>query len=297
MKSGIPSLNSLVIFEKAASLLCFKTTAESLYITAPAVSHQIRTLEKDLGVPLFKRLNRSVELTEAGELYYKQIAPAMIQLRDATSQVSTARSEKFFRINCIPFIASSVLIPNIRQFMNQHVDLNVDIKSLPSGEGLESGAVSAEIRLHNDENPALHYEKLVDVQVSPICSNDYLKLHQDICTDLSGHCLIKLPSKTNVWNLWSNKFKTEIRKIDEVLVDNYQSVLSAVHSNMGIGMGYFSNSFDLYKGMDVVELFPNSHYKLGDLYLVYSKYNAKKPEFNDFKNWLLTLFKADIPGN
>jgi len=297
MKSGIPSLNSLVIFEKAASFLCFKTAAESLYITAPAVSHQIRTLEKDLGTPLFKRLNRAVELTEAGELYYKSIAPAMTLLRNATSQVSAVRSERFFRINCIPFIASSVLIPNIRRFMDQHVDLNVGFKYLPSGEGLEEGVVSAEIRLHNDGNPALHYEKLVSIQVSPICSADYLKLHRNIRTDLSGHCLIKLPSKTDIWNLWSNKFKVDIRETDEVLVDYYQSVLAAVNSNMGVGMGYFSSEFNLYKEQKVVELFPNKPYELGDLYLVYSKVNAQKPEFNDFKNWLLALFQTDIPDN
>jgi len=297
MKSGIPSLNSLVIFEKAAILLCFKTAAESLYITAPAVSHQIRSLENDLGVLLFKRLNRAVELTQAGELYYKSIAPAMTLLRNATSKVSVAQSERFFRVNCIPFIASRVLIPNIHRFMDQHLDLNVDIKSLPSGEGLEDGAVSAEIRLHNDGNPALHYEKLISIQASPICSTAYFNQHQDICVDLSGHRLVKLSSKTDIWNLWSNKFKTDICETDEVLVDNYQSVLAAVNSNMGIGMGYFSNLFDLYKEQNVVDLFPNSHYKFGDLYLVYSKGNVEKPEFNDFKNWLLALFHTDISDN
>ena len=64
MASRLPSLNVLTEFEAAARHLSFKDAAEEICISSPAVSHQIKVLEKQLGVLLFKRLNRALELTQ-----------------------------------------------------------------------------------------------------------------------------------------------------------------------------------------------------------------------------------------
>jgi LysR family transcriptional regulator, glycine cleavage system transcriptional activator len=58
-----PPLNALRAFEAAARLLSFKKAAKELYVTPGAVSHQVKLLEDHLGVALFRRLTRALELT------------------------------------------------------------------------------------------------------------------------------------------------------------------------------------------------------------------------------------------
>ena len=63
----LPPLNALKAFESAGRHMSFSRAAEELHVTPAAISHQIKSLESDLGVKLFRRLNRSLRLTEAGQ--------------------------------------------------------------------------------------------------------------------------------------------------------------------------------------------------------------------------------------
>ena len=66
MNQRLPSLKALRAFEAAGRHLSFTHAAQELHVTPAAVGHQVKTLEEDLGVKLFKRMNRSVVLTRAG---------------------------------------------------------------------------------------------------------------------------------------------------------------------------------------------------------------------------------------
>lgn len=80
------SLRQLDIFCKVAQKKSFSKAAASVYLTQPTVSEHISTLEKLLGVRLFDRVGRQVELTRAGELYYSY-AKKIIDLRGEAQQV------------------------------------------------------------------------------------------------------------------------------------------------------------------------------------------------------------------
>ncbi len=67
MARNLPPLNSLRAFEAAARHLSFTKAAEELHVTPAAISHQIKALEEQLGVPLFRRLTRALRLTQAGQ--------------------------------------------------------------------------------------------------------------------------------------------------------------------------------------------------------------------------------------
>ena len=67
MERHLPPLNALRAFEAAARHLSITRAAEELHVTPAAVSHQVKGLEAYLGVQLFKRANRSLLLTDAGE--------------------------------------------------------------------------------------------------------------------------------------------------------------------------------------------------------------------------------------
>ena len=79
MRKKIPSTAALLAFESAARHESFTRAAEELALTQSAICRQIGALEDFLGVPLFRRTRRGVQLTEAGLSYSRQIAP---RLRD-----------------------------------------------------------------------------------------------------------------------------------------------------------------------------------------------------------------------
>ncbi|MEM9969579.1 MAG: LysR family transcriptional regulator, partial [Pseudomonadota bacterium] len=90
MPDRLPPLTALRAFEAAARHMSFAKAAEELSVTPAALSFQIKSLEEHLGEPVFRRLNRAVELTEAG----RTLAPG---LKDAFERMQGAWREKCHR--------------------------------------------------------------------------------------------------------------------------------------------------------------------------------------------------------
>ena len=89
-RSDLPRLELLRSFESAARLLSFTLAANELSVTQSAVSRQIQQMEEGLGVPLFERRHRSLELTAAGRLMQRTVVDCLERLRDATASVRSA---------------------------------------------------------------------------------------------------------------------------------------------------------------------------------------------------------------
>ena len=87
MNTRLPSLNGLRAFEAAARHMSFTLAAAELNVTQTAISHQIRRLEEELGVRLFARQNRSLELTPEAREYLPGIRAAFNDLRFATDRL------------------------------------------------------------------------------------------------------------------------------------------------------------------------------------------------------------------
>ena len=83
----LPSLIALRAFEAAARLGSFQAAAAELHVTPSAISHQIRALEGELGVPLFERLDKRVVLARGGQELFPAVREAM-ELLQAGSRLS-----------------------------------------------------------------------------------------------------------------------------------------------------------------------------------------------------------------
>src|SRR5438552_6356623 len=88
---SLPPLDLLRGFESAARHLSFTRAAAELFLTQSAVSRQIQALEEFIGVPLFERRHKALVLTEAGQAYYRTVAPVLDQLREATRRLRETR--------------------------------------------------------------------------------------------------------------------------------------------------------------------------------------------------------------
>ena len=85
--SKLPSLNFLNTFETVARHLSFTNAAKELYVTQAAVSHQIRSLENQLGVELFHRINRKIILSKEGQKLLPSVVSGLQGISDSLEDI------------------------------------------------------------------------------------------------------------------------------------------------------------------------------------------------------------------
>ncbi len=122
-------LDGLRAFSVAARQKSFKAAADSLYLTPSAVSHRIRDLEKHLGLRVFVRKTRAIELTEAGRALLEDVEPLLLSLDAAVDRASARATRRTLRVSAPPFFASELLIPSLASFygLQPRVDLEINL--------------------------------------------------------------------------------------------------------------------------------------------------------------------------
>ena len=110
---GLPPLNALRAFEASARHLSMKEAAAELAVTPGAVSQLVRGLEQRLGTQLFRRGNRSLVLTEAGQSYFAPIRHAFREIGEATRRLRALPNAGVLTVSAPPAFAASWLVPRL----------------------------------------------------------------------------------------------------------------------------------------------------------------------------------------
>jgi LysR family glycine cleavage system transcriptional activator len=127
MKRGRLPLTALRSFEAAGRLSSFGRAAEELFVSQAAISRQIRELETFLGKPLFERLHRRVELTEAGRFLLDQLTASFDAIDLRLTQMLAEPHQATLRISVEPAFASLWLVPRLQRFRQNHPAIDVAI--------------------------------------------------------------------------------------------------------------------------------------------------------------------------
>src|SRR5687768_17014546 len=116
MKRGRLPLTALRSFEAAGRHLSFSRAAEELYVSQAAVSRQIRELEALIGRPLFGRLHRRVELTDAGQELLRQLTQSFDAIDLKLTEIQANLQGELVKVSTEPFFAGAWLIPRLNRF-------------------------------------------------------------------------------------------------------------------------------------------------------------------------------------
>src|SRR5690242_13343938 len=162
MPQPLPPLNALRAFEAIARHLSFAKAADELHVTPAALSHQIRALEDQLGLTLFHRRTRAIELTEAGRLRYAGLQAGFETVRNAMRQLERTRERNVLVISATPGLVAKWLMPRLWRFLQTHPGIDARVSATLKLADFEGDGVDAAIRLSKGLIPALHMEKLFD---------------------------------------------------------------------------------------------------------------------------------------
>ncbi len=171
----MPPFLSVRVFEAAARLGSFARAAEELGITAGAVSQHIKILEEFAGQPLFRRLGRGVELTEAGRAGFAHASAAMAEMLQAGRAMRAGWRGKRISVSTPPSFASKWLIPRLSKFQEQFPDIEVRLSADMTLVDFSGSDIDFAIRYGPGGYEALHCERLMSESVIVVASPKLLE--------------------------------------------------------------------------------------------------------------------------
>ncbi len=129
MALRLPPMQALRAFEAAARTQSLTKAAQSLNLTHGAISHQIKSLESDLGVRLVERAGRGIRLTDEGERFARRVRTAFAELAAAVNEITARANPRQLRVSVVPSFAARWLLPRIGRFVAAYPDIDLDVRA------------------------------------------------------------------------------------------------------------------------------------------------------------------------
>ena len=191
-RDRLPSLNSLRAFDAAVRHMSFQKAARELNVTPAALSYQIRQIEEDLGLKLFKRLNRAIELTHYGELIAPGIRDGFDRFNQSIRKLTRQREGDVLVISASPAFAAKWLAPRLYRFLDRNPGVDARVSASLNLVDLDTDDVDVAIRFGKGDYEGCQSVKLLDEYVTPMCNPSFLDGDTPIkkASDLANHTLI-----------------------------------------------------------------------------------------------------------
>jgi len=299
---GLPSLDLLKGFEAAARNLSFTKAAAELFVTQSAVSRQVKTLEEQLGVALFRRRHRELRLTEQGQTLYKTSGEVLRLLRDVTGRLG-ARPAGMLTVTTTVSFAGLWLVPRLNDFRRLHPGIDMRLAATNEIEDIEREGIDLAIRYCTPKAAGANAVRLFGELVFPVCSKSVLAgRNLKSPRDLSDHVLLHYDDPERrypwlSWDVWFELTQTQgVKPAGTLRFSHYDQLMQAAIAGQGIALGR--------------SRFVNSWVRLGKLMLPFGRRymsspadsrayfivlarGATRPEVAEFSSWLLQQAQAE----
>jgi LysR family glycine cleavage system transcriptional activator len=289
----LPSLKFLKTFQVAAARLSFKAAADELFITASAVSHQIKTLEEQLGVALFDRGAHSLTLTEAGRNYLQHMDAMFSRLESVTEQLRARFGRGVVRVHVTPFFATEMLLPKLNSLLAAQPDTDVHISTV---QALESHPADADVSIVVNAVPedGLACHKLFSQAFVPACAPELLARNPiRVVDDLNRHTLIVHEARRDGWERWAEMLGAELRPKNVIRFDTMSAAAQAAEHGVGIALVSSRLGTERFQQGSLVKLF-DIELQTGESYfLLLRPEDARRPDVRSVSEWILREFQDD----
>jgi LysR family glycine cleavage system transcriptional activator len=178
----LPSLDTLRVFSVAARHMSFTKAADELHLTQSAVSHRVRALEEELGILLFNRLPRRLELTHAGRTLAQRVDQAVADIAHTIADLDQGGDARRLKVTVLPSVASRWLVPRLPRFHAQYPDIELQLISDPRVLDLRVARIDLAVRFGRGSYPGYAVTMLMPDHVFPVCSPRLIAQHGPAAT-------------------------------------------------------------------------------------------------------------------
>jgi len=287
MARRLPPLTSLRAFEAAGRHLSFTLAAAELAVTQAAISHQVKALEEHLGLPLFLRLPRQLELTIEGAALlpvvrsaFDDISESVAKLRDQSRSVT---------VRLAPSFAAKWLSPRLESFHRQYPTIELSLTHSNEAVDFARQTIDLAVTYGNGDWPGVVAETVLSIDFFPVCAPAFLQCEYPLTTleNLKHHTLLHDADQKH-WADW-----LKLAKIDDVdptrgtVMDDTNVLIQAAMDGLGIALGSSHFVADRLASGRLIRPFKPVLHDDGAYYVVCPKRHLERKEARAFRNWLL----------
>ncbi len=264
-------------------------------MTPSAVSHQIKSLENFLGVSLFERTKRQIEITVAGRQYLKHVQKALKEIDKGTQYLIDSHNTGELSISVAPAFLDNWLLPRIDHFYEINPDIELDINATLGLIDFPHSDIDIAVYFGPGDWPDVETHFLRNSERVPVCSPKLLEQGKiESAADLLNYKLFYVKKHSEEWAAWFEAANTEY-KPSKRPASFSSSSLAVMAASKGVGFALADVSLaseNLKKGDLVMPI--DVRLKLDKaFYLVYQKNRKLTFAMKAFKEWIMLEMSKD----
>lgn len=291
MAIRMPPLPALRAFAALVEHTSIQSAAEALNLTHGAVGHQIRALERHLGVQLVARQGRRLSLTDAGRIYGYQVRQALRDIGEATQRVQGPERKKpegALHVAVLPSFLQGWLLPRLAGFCKRHPKIRLHWHASMSYVQLDDERVDCAIRFGHGNWPEVTAQRLMQDRLILVAAPSLL-----------GHTCAASLKQLLKWPLlhasesWSGYWATlpeELRALQvpppRMVFDDSTHLLEAARLGMGVALTRLSIADKLLRERQLVQAWPHRGEHTSAYYALSPRQAAPHPARDVFLDWL-----------
>lgn len=220
----------------------FARAGDELGLTASGVSRAIARLEARVGVRLFHRTPRLVELTEEGRRFHAEVSPLLVAIQEAAEDAGAASASVRGRlkVNTDPWFARVILAPHLPEFLRLHPELQLELEVSNHREEMLHGAVDVAVRFGSPPDAAVIARKLLDTRIVTCAAPAYLARRgtPERPADVAQHDVLQFRNPETgrpfSWEFHRAGEVVETRVTGRVVMDDPSAALAACEAGCGL---------------------------------------------------------------
>ena len=294
MSRRLPPLNAARAFEAAARHLSFTKAAGELNVTQAAISHQVKLLEETLGVALFRRLNRRLLLTDAGQAYLPPLRDALDAIAAATERLRSGGETGPLKVTTLHSFAVKWLLPRLPSFQQRHPEIDVMVSSGHDLVDLARDDFDLALRYGKGDYPTLHVDFLMDEVIIPVCSPSLvegdppLREPADLRHHTLLHDLVRGTPEDSDWVYWLEYAGvTDVDAARGLRFSDANMAIQAAIAGQGVALTRRAIAQDDLEAGLLVQPFGPTLATPWQYRALTLPENADRPKVRKFREWLL----------
>ncbi|KGD82541.1 LysR family transcriptional regulator [Pantoea sp. PNA 14-12] len=282
MKNDVP-LNALRAFYASARYLNFTHAGMALFVSQAAVSQQVRLLEERLGVTLFRRLPRGLEMTDESRLLFAEVSEAFTQLEKAWRRFEGGEYREVMTLACVGTFALGWLLPRLDAFHQQHPALEVNVRTHNNVVNLAGEGIDYAIRFGTGAWPATHNEPLFTAPLTALCRPDIARRLQQP-GDLLRETLLR-SYRADEWGNWFTAANITPPRMTGPVFDSSRLMVEAAVQTGGVALVPFCMFQRELEAGILVRPF-DIEIDVGGYWLTWLRSKTLTPSMEIFREWI-----------
>jgi LysR family transcriptional regulator, glycine cleavage system transcriptional activator len=294
----LSNLKALQAFEAAARHQSYVGAAEELRVTPAAVGQLVRSLEQWLDKPVFQRHasgSQRLTPTSYAALALSDLSVGFDKLDSALRHLRTVDTSRQLIVSMSQAFAAKWLMPRLERFTIAHPNIDVRLDICDRLVDLQHGEADVAIRCGNGEWPNVYSVRMLDEEIFPVCSPDYLRGRkllsrpQDLLKTVLIHDVAtQMYPAFPTWQRWLAKSNVALHSTQKGLAINSSGmVIQAAINGQGVALARSVLVSDDLHGGKLIRLFPELTYQISwGYFLAYPAGITQTEKVAAFINWI-----------